>query len=661
MLKRLELSGFKSFDKKTKLDFGARVSAIVGPNGSGKSNVAEALRWVLGEQSMKSMRGKKGEDLIWNGSKTVAKQNRASVSLAFDNKEKRFRVPYDEVVITREVYRDGINRYLINGSAVRLKDVLELLSVVGIGGTSHQIIGQGEADRLLRAKPLERREIIEEALGLNLYQFKKTESEKHLEKTEENIREVKLLRREIAPQILFLRREVEKLEKRDQVRDELEQTALTYLAHEWAYLAQENAELAAAKGMLSRERGGRSSDIQEIGEISRERGTIREKKEQVMRAIGRAEGLLSLLREPEDVGGTARATPAPESRSTHCRLCGQAVPEQVVHHEQATSHQSPQSQKPILNEETLLAEKAQHERELESLGIREGELKEKEQVIRHSLEVESEWERRKAYLVEHEGRILERDRAFKREISELIPLVGRSVLAYEKIPLIQDFKSEGETVHAERRRSMERLKIRLEELGAPDYAVKKEYETLVERDAHLAREVEDLGKTRASLLTLMQELAAEIGKRFEVGLAQINIEFNTYFGLLFGGGEAALIFEEPEEEGMVPGLELSVLPPNKRVKSLALLSGGERALTSIALLFAMSQVNPPPFLVLDETDAALDESNSRRYAEMIKRLSAHSQLVIITHNRETMAHAGILYGVTMGADGVSKVLSVKLD
>ena len=116
--------------------------------------------------------------------------------------------------------------------------------------------------------------------------------------------------------------------------------------------------------------------------------------------------------------------------------------------------------------------------------------------------------------------------------------------------------------------------------------------------------------------------------------------------------------EEPEVE---QGIDVKVDIPKKNTKSLQMLSGGERTLTSLAMLFAMSQVNPPPFLILDETDAALDESNSKRYGDMIKHLSAHSQLIIITHNRETMAHADVLYGITMGKDGTSKILSIKFD
>ena len=195
ILKRLELSGFKSFAKTTVLQFPSAVAAVVGPNGSGKSNVAEALRWVLGEQSMKSLRGKKGEDLIFNGSQTAAKMGRASVALVFDNKNKILPVDFDEVIIARLVHRSGENEYLINDSPVRLKDITELLGKVGLGASSHHIISQGEADRFLNASPKDRKETIEEALGLKIYQIKKADAEKRLGKTAENIKQVESLRR----------------------------------------------------------------------------------------------------------------------------------------------------------------------------------------------------------------------------------------------------------------------------------------------------------------------------------------------------------------------------------------------------------------------------------------------------------------------------------
>ena len=153
LFKRLEIFGFKSFAKNVALEFPSAISAIVGPNGSGKSNVADSIRWVLGEQSMKNLRGKKGEDLIFAGTESVPRMGKAMVNLVFENKKNQFGVEFDEVVVGRKVYRDGINEYTINGSSVRLKDIVELLSKVGLGATLHHIIAQGDADRILYASP----------------------------------------------------------------------------------------------------------------------------------------------------------------------------------------------------------------------------------------------------------------------------------------------------------------------------------------------------------------------------------------------------------------------------------------------------------------------------------------------------------------------------
>ncbi|KKS35506.1 MAG: Chromosome partition protein smc, partial [Parcubacteria group bacterium GW2011_GWD2_42_14] len=220
-LKSLELIGFKSFGKKCTLEFSTPITSIVGPNGSGKSNTAEAFRFVLGEQSIKSLRGKRGEDLIWGGSSEVPRSNRASVKAVFDNTKRLLDIDFDEVVIERVVYREGTNEYLINGSKVRLKDVANLLSGANIGASGHHIISQGEADRIIVATSRERRQIIEDALGLRVYQYKKEESLRKLEKTEENRVQVEALRHENIPHLRFLERQVKKLEKARALREEL--------------------------------------------------------------------------------------------------------------------------------------------------------------------------------------------------------------------------------------------------------------------------------------------------------------------------------------------------------------------------------------------------------------------------------------------------------
>jgi chromosome segregation protein len=270
---------------------------------------------------------------------------------------------------------------------------------------------------------------------------------------------------------------------------------------------------------------------------------------------------------------------------------------------------------------------------------------------------------------------------FEEEVREGIALLGAAIHNWKKEEIPAGALAEERSVQDKRRRDIERLKIKIEESGiAGADAVIKEFKQTMERDEFLGKELIDLEASAVSLKGIIADLERTIDQRFKEGLHLINAALKEFFAKLFGGGEASLKIEQPrarssrvsddedddeeviqEEEELYAGLSVSVHLPRKKVHTLEVLSGGERALTSIALIFAMSQVNPPPFLILDETDAALDEANSKRYADMIRELGKKSQLIVITHNRATMSAAGELYGVTMGQDGVSKLLSVKLE
>jgi chromosome segregation protein len=264
-------------------------------------------------------------------------------------------------------------------------------------------------------------------------------------------------------------------------------------------------------------------------------------------------------------------------------------------------------------------------------------------------------------------------------------LLGRSVLDYSTVALaIEEVINEPRDTQESRRREIERGKIRLEDIGAVGGEdVEKEYQETIERDQYLEKEIADLVETQNSLRQLIVELNEKLDTEFRDGVKKINKQFSDFFTLMFGGGVAELFVVKIEKRkrrdtdidlsdvpGDVPmdddeedeeGVDIAVSLPHKKIKGLQMLSGGERALTSIALLFAISQVNPPPFMVLDETDAALDEANSRKYGDMIENLAKLSQLMVITHNRETMSRAGVLYGITMGNDAVSKVLSISFE
>ena len=747
MLKRIELLGFKSFAKKTVLDFNTPVTAIVGPNGSGKSNVVEAIRFVLGEQSMKSLRGKGGSDLIFKGSKALPALSRASVTIVFDNSRKVFSLPktgdkninvdFDEISISREVFSDGSNTYKLNGTEVRLKDVLEIVASVNIGSSGHHIISQGEADRLLSANAKDRRAMIEDALGLRIYQYRLRESERKLDKTLSNMKEVQALRREIAPHMNFLKKQVEKVEKARELREEIGGLYKEYFAKEFSYINAEKSRLNEKTRTLHADIASVQKEI-ESHESKRGQATVAGPNEELMRLqteyskqvtsqaeltrkLGRVEGSIALLEEqlnvpekdlaPEDIAVSLSDIEAlfaeidrdlahsiSESDITVVRDTIMRVREtcdQFIYYRKNDKNKSPVVDRSHIEKQIndLRASCERVEDEIAELDKVKLELQQRiaqiqassqtdESVIRETERAYYELKAKKQEL-ESELRMLmlqndaigRVEMEFNEELKQAGVLVGFEAARFDQEAAVVSREAQTELKH-----KIDRIKYKLEDAGASGGTdVLKEYEDTVARDSFLSRELTDLESAIGELRTLIRDLKEKIDTEFKSGVEKINKEFTNFFSLMFGGGHAFLSIvvehkraskggdEEDEilvEDGELEferGIEINVSLPHKKVKDLHMLSGGERSLTSIALLFAMSQVNPPPFLVLDETDAALDEANSRRYGDMIENLSRYSQLIVVTHNRETMSRASVLYGVTIGADGGSKLLSIKLE
>ncbi len=750
VLKSIELAGFKSFAKKTTLFFDSPVTGIVGPNGSGKSNIVEAIRFVLGEQSIKSLRGKGGTDLIFKGSKQLPALNRASVTIVFDNRQKLFTfadsadtktqmLSYDEVRITRVVYGDGANSYLINDTEVRLKDIVELLSSVNIGSSGHHIISQGEADRILSANARDRRLMIEDALGLKIYQYRIKETERRLIKTEANMKEVGALKRELAPHLVYLKKQVEKIQKAEGLRVDLIDLYRQYCSREQQAITDLKQALAVKRSDLNREYQVMS---EVFARFEKEKSTpftsLFEKnyldcihalselgrlKNELERSLGRLEGAKGALLMPQPIPErkdqlipfsyihntfsdikmslqaigqstditfihqTAKDTSTRMTESLEYLREKETTPTPV----DTSEHVSQINQEIAAIEKQLLDLESQKAmREVEKVDC-EAKMEQERNERTHQekgyyemLSQKASLEMQIKNLERDEELVIHKEESFHGELREGVALLG--------MDMPKDFAHTGATNESnsnesqdELKRKIERVKIKLEEsggLGGSDTL--KEYDTTMDRDRFLTQELSDLDQSIAELRRMIADLKVKLDTDFKDGIEKINESFQKFFSLMFGGGGAYLAIsvehkrkkKPDEDEDMdIPdvalseegdmeferGIDIHVSLPQKKVKELGMLSGGERSLTSIALLFAMSQVNPPPFLVLDETDAALDEANSRRYGDMIESLSRFSQLAVVTHNRETMSRAGILYGVTVGADGGSKLLSIKFD
>lgn len=741
-LEKLELQGFKSFVTKTTLEFpqppsGARrgIAAIVGPNGSGKSNLADAIRWVMGEQSLKLIRSKKSEDVIFSGTDKRARVGMAEVSLHLNNEDGRAPIDYKQVVITRRLYRSGDSEYLINKASVRLQDILMLLAKASAGQRTYSIIGQGMVDGILAASPYERKEFFDEAAGTKHLQLKKEEALRKMEQTRENLAQGELLIQEIAPRLRSLTRQVKRLERRDEIAAELKERQQRYygglLTDIRSTLQDQEREVKTASTKLGTAKQELTVLEAQFSELEKTAGagTRFEKLTADHRQLWNAKTGIreQLLAIKTKLAEAERQTVAPASvsRATLLPLVseleasaegflalvgGEAMPERsaLKMHGERLLAQTRSIKEEVAGKE-VKRDRASLEQQLEEMLKQEQELDQQLGVAEKMLkEFQTAEDEKNKTLFALQRQV----QGKQQEVTNLMTSQNEHQVALARLTTSrdaietsarEDLGDVPTTMHpvlppVERdglKREIDQLKTRLAEIGSIDPETQKEYEETLSRHEFLTKQSDDLKASMRDLEKVVADLEVTIAKQFNETFQKVAANFEHFFKILFNGGSAKLVKTvdmveprgarasideddedddddaEDDEDGEVSGpqakliekvgIEIQATPPGKRLKGISMLSGGERALTSLALICSIISNNPSPFVVLDEADAALDEANASRLAEIIDQLSHHTQFVCVTHNRAMMHQANILYGVTMGDDGTSKVLSLKLE
>jgi chromosome segregation protein len=874
-LEKLQVQGFKSFANKNVLVFPGMldktkrgITAVVGPNGSGKSNIADAIRWALGEQSMKTLRGKKSEDVIFSGSDKKGKLGMAEVSLFFNNEDRAGGMDYSEIVLSRRLYRNGDSEYLLNGSRARLSDIQIMLAKANFGQKTYSVIGQGLVEGFLNTSLAERKAFFDEATGVKQFQIKRDDSLNKLRASYENLSQVSMLLSEIEPRLRSLTKQVNKLEKRDEVKKELRSEQLRYYSFIWhginsdfsryndKFLSYEkikrdndNKLENLNKELEKAEQENQSSE--EIKEWQREINKLRQKREEYIRDLAqinaqleikleskgrfdlswlnskKEELLTSIKRTEEEVGGfknnirndkEKEALLFDEKRAIDDKLNKLNIELNNIRLKENKDKLGEKedikkalkkafdSLRELDNENDLkliketikkirkeigrLMDFADNEEDREKAGeiqksiidlsnkkeelfikINESNLRissrnerlkllkekidslEKElfgiekkikgsnneidpekyeqekKVVKEKLnkideeikiislkinekEKQAEEKRNKVILIQKNIQSLQGDiNSINRELGELQVNSTRYETKLEdlEMEIRHNYKDLAGVKKAEvdnnldidkTREKIDSLKRQLDLIGGIDPGVENEYKETKERYEFFHSQSSDLEKAIHSLEEIVKELDINIKEKFDKEFKVISKKFEEYFKILFNGGNAKIIkvmeddendensaSDQDEEKDNkkdsrdilakndikrikflkkhnatgLAGIEIQATPPGKKIKSISMLSGGERALTAIAMISAIISANPAPFVVLDEVDAALDEANSERLAKILDDLSHKTQFIVITHNRASMRKASTLYGVTMGDDGISKLLSIKLE
>lgn len=807
-LKKLEIAGFKSFGARKIFEFHNGITAIVGPNGSGKSNIADAIRWVLGEQKSRRLRIGRAEDIIFFGTKARPKASMAEVTIYLENNSSKSDFDVDEIELSRRLLRSGESEYRLNGRKTKLVKIEEVLAQAGFGTETYTVIGQGMIDQLLTATGAERKLLFDEASGIRQYDIRRGTARRNLKTASDNLERVQGILTELKPAVAVLQKQAANHQKAETLKLKITQAKQGYLdgsytqnCHKLLHYDQLIAEHKSNLSIVLQKIQNLHSAVRTSEDVSKksesqkkalkaieiERDSLSQKlllikselavliakqkelqpevefqrnqekqidhlshqltllntkhslhndkilalqdkinniteelaistvklnnlqqqlqKSQKKEFVNHALGLVQLIRVQLRQGGDRRAMDQTMHKLSHmlelaleddaAKLATELIKTQ---HSIAKLMATREEITEIQTEKTIILRSI--ELDITKLESDIANLK-KEHTT--SVQKTSLLEKIQQDIVKHENLIATQQLALDNTTQEL-SVAREKLFAIAKGGVsadIQDFEvnaSEKTRLELEFNRLIDekaavtRQNDDLQSLAIKWYGKKykftksqpskyvslgeidlmqaeltavedidpqsiKEARESADRIEFLQHQQKDLERAISDTTTLIASLEKDMKQKFQSSFKKINTVFGEFFAKLFLGGSASLQLTQEDDEF---GIEIVVQPPGKRGKSITALSGGEKAMASIALLAAIIQTNPSPFIVLDEVDAALDDTNSGRFTKVLDELSKHSQLLVITHNHETMQSAHNLFGITTTPKGDSEVLQLSL-
>ena len=696
-ISKLEIFGFKSFAKKETVVFDSGITGIVGPNGCGKTNIVDAIRWVLGEQKTKRLRSSKMEDVIFNGASNVKPLGLCEVFLTIENNKGLLPVEFSEVEIGRRLYRSGESEYFINRNNCRLKDISNLFVDTGLTSDAYSVIELNMIEQILSDKDDSRRQMFEEAAGVNKYKAKRKSALRKFDLNSRDLERIDDIILEIEIQVKALDLQLKRFKRHEKLTSELKELELDLASARMTDL--ENVILPLEEMLKKKnkvlQKTNSKKEVESV-EFDNSREAYLKEKESLATMKAKVDKLTEKLlleiqeKNLESSKGVGLLEDELQKKISQLNQFDKDYIK-IVSNQDVTNSLSDESKEKFKNNNYTVIEtdkkyeklkasiedykykidKYRKEQELDFSKMDKSIKKIQDQINSNNLELEKkENDVNKAFIKMESIRAkLDSDKFSKDdlfyEIKEAEMKIAESKIKKTQIEqniiekfgndvVLRDVKDYNISDMVFR---LEKIKRSIDSIGPINWAVKDEHEEKTARLNNLLEQKADLIDAENNLKEAIKKIDIVAQEQFFDTYNQVKENFEKMFAVFFNGGKGSIELSDSNDP-LNSDINILAQPPGKRNNTLKMLSAGEKSLTAIALLFSIYQYKPSPFCILDEIDAPLDDINIKKFTDVIKDYSKTTQFIMVTHNKLTMESADCIYGVTAEKQGISKLMSI---
>ena len=696
-IKKLEIFGFKSFAKKETVLLDSGITGIVGPNGCGKTNIVDAIRWVLGEQKTSRLRSSKMEDVIFNGASNIKPLGLCEVFLTIENTKGLLPTEFSEVEIGRRLYRSGESEYFINRNACRLKDISNLFIDTGLTSDAYSVSELNMIDQILSDKDDSRRNMFEEAAGVNKYKSKRKSTIKKFELNLRDLERIDDIIVEIDFQVKALDLQLKRFKRHEKLSKELQELEiklasarikdlditiepLEILLKEKNKLLKKNTskkkvnsvEFDNAREKYLNEKDSLSKLKSKVDLLTENLlKEIQEKNIQSSQGVGILEDELQkkiseLNKFDKDYINIVTKSDVLKSLSTQSRENFKNKNYTVIE-----TDKKYENLKASIEDYKNKIDSYKKEKEFDFSEMDKSIKEIQEQINKNNIELEKKendvnksFVKMESIRAKLDSENFSKDDLFY-EIKNAEMKIAESKLKKSQINqnLVEKYGSKVKLLDikdydiSDMVYRIEKIKRSIENIGPINWAVKDEFEEKNNRLTTLKEQKSDLIEAENNLKEAIKKIDRVAKKQFSETFESVKKNFEKMFTVFFSGGSGSLKLTD-DNDPLNSDIKILAQPPGKRNNSLKMLSAGEKSLTAIALLFSIYQYKPSPFCILDEIDAPLDDINIKKFTDVIKEYSKSTQFIMVTHNKLTMESADCIYGVTAEKKGISKLMSI---